>query len=40
MMRENREKRKRYEEQLKQNAARKGIEEEDEAKMDEYTHII
>jgi len=40
MMRENREKRKKYEEQLKLQAARKGQDDEDEAKMDEYTHII
>ncbi len=40
MMRENREKRKKYDEQKKEHAMKKGIDEEDEAKMDEFTHII
>ena len=40
MMRENREKRRKYEDQLREEAARKGRENEDQAKMDEYTHII
>lgn len=40
MMRINREKRKDYEEEKKQEKIMKGIEYEKEAKMDEYTHII
>lgn len=40
MMRENREKRRKYEDQMREEAARKGRENEDQAKMDEYTHII
>lgn len=41
MMRENREKRAKYEQSKKDTAMRKGLElDDDQAKMDEFTHII